>query len=65
MPARIYNWEKWFRQKRTTLVQGKHFHSKLTSMVAQIRTEARRHGVRVTIKQKDSDTLIITDPRPI
>lgn len=49
--AAVYPWERWFRRKQVTLRHGRDFHCTIGGMIINIRQAAKRHGLRVAIKQ--------------
>jgi hypothetical protein len=58
-------WERWFRKKKFTLVQGKDYQGMTHAMGVQVRNAACRLGLSVTIsiaqnKITHSDCLLIT-----
>jgi hypothetical protein len=52
-----YPWKRWFSQKKTTLVQGKHFQCQIHSMAQQIRNTAPKYGVIASLRIED-DTIV-------
>ena len=51
--------DKWFKQKRTKLVRGKHFNCMPHSMGIQIRNAAKKRKVKVSIHIQ-GDILIVS-----
>ncbi len=49
MPAKLYDWDHWFSQRRFSLVRGRDFDCSPSSIVQQIRNESSRRGLSATV----------------
>lgn len=53
-----HDWKALMDGKKHTIVQGKHFDSQVHSMYNQLRRNARKLKMRITIKHVGEDTLV-------
>lgn len=53
-----YDWEKWFSKTRFTLKAGTHYHIDPSIMCQQVRNQASKRGVSVSVKMDPSDNSI-------
>lgn len=44
-----YPWDKWFNRSRFSLKKGQDFHCQVHGMVQQIRNQATKRNVRVSV----------------
>lgn len=54
-----YDWDKWFRRKRFTLVRGKDYSCSQGVMAQQIRTAAHRRGFYVSLVEGEGTFTVI------
>lgn len=53
-------WKTWFAKSKFVLHQGEHFDCQTHSMVAQIRSAARKHHVSVSIQVSEGTSIQVT-----
>lgn len=51
MPAKIYDWDKWFARRRFRLLRGTHYFCSQSTMSQQIRNAATKRGLQVSITE--------------
>jgi hypothetical protein len=62
--AKAYRWSKWFQEAEGfQVVRGRDFDCTMTAMTQQVRNNAIKHGVKVSIKE-EGDTLYVKIRRP-
>ena len=67
MPAKMYDWRKWFSQPRCTIRRGIDYDTPQDSMAQQIRNAASTRGMKVSLislpktEELDDGFIIITD----
>lgn len=62
MPAKIYDWAEWFGQRRFVLCRGIHYRCSTSSICQQVRNNATRIGVHVSVMD-DGDRVVVTVDR--
>ena len=55
---RIYEWEKWFGQRRTVLLRGIHYRCSQSAMVQMIRSNASARNMRVRVIDTMTELVI-------
>lgn len=59
MPAKLYEWDKWFTRNRFVLKRGKDYLCASSSFIGQIRNAAAVRKLLVSIEPVD-DAFIVT-----
>jgi hypothetical protein len=63
---RSYDWERWFRRLRVTLVRGRHYHCSHSSFAQQIRNAAFARHLSVSVEDKgDRFVVRVLEPQPV
>jgi hypothetical protein len=65
MPAKIYNWEKWFARRRFTLRRGADYDCSHSSMAQQIRNAASARGLGVRLVEGDRGITVLVTGGPV
>ena len=61
MPAKRYQWNKWFRESRFTLVRGRDYYCSQSSMCQQIRNAAGVRGLAVNLFDHESKIVVFVE----
>lgn len=59
-----YDWDRWFRKKKFTLVYGKQYRCLAHGMTTQIRTAAIARGLRVSVHVGQDLTITVLRKPP-
>jgi 3-keto-L-gulonate-6-phosphate decarboxylase len=59
MPAKIYDWERWFGARRFTLHRGRDYDCSHSSMSQQVRNAASARGLRVAVVEGINELTVI------
>lgn len=54
MPAKLYDWNRWFAKGRFKLVRGRDYHCGQVAMAQQIRNASHLRGLHVSVMDTDT-----------
>jgi hypothetical protein len=60
-----YNWDEWFKLPKFLLVRGNHFTCGTSTMVQNVRNEACKRNIGVSIKETAKGDIVVSVRRRI